>query len=384
MVIIHLFTMKALKIGELKIEVVDVSVDGSAKFRLWYEKWGGRYVDIDVVKQDFDGVNVYLGELRVGGFVEPEHLKHMFLLLRSRNIRTMLVDGVLYFTTAFRDAVLTALGYMPKRGAEAPDVMHLDGYRFLIGDYTVEFIEGGPRKYGFYAKIELPTRKDAEKLVAGLMHLGVSSYHVGRVVVMNKDSLFGLLALTGATPPGLFRLYKSPRLAVYAKNSSSSIKYYFATVVYGVWKGILGSVSNKGKSVIGYSKDRDVILELARAIKSEITRGDSHGIHTYRSTNVHALSIDKRIMARILRLASTSAPIRSVIVLEDGSVSLDGVGVLRKDGKRIKVGDIEVLLMLYRSLRSAGYTVTLYPDGVKIKGTHTAANGRTVEVGSEG
>jgi len=362
----HLFTMGALKIGGLKIEVVEVGADGSAKFRLWYEEWGGRYVDVEVAKQSIGGVDVYLGELRTGGFVRSEHLKRIFMILRSKRIQAILLGDTLYLTTHFRDAVLAMAGYVPRKSNEGVPIAYLGSYKFQVGDVVAEFTEGGVRRRNFYAKVELPTRRDAEELASRLASLGIPSYNIGRAVVMDRNALFGLLALTGASPPELYRLYSLPNFAVYARGIDGSIRYYFAAVVDGTWRSVLGSVSFGGRLVVGYHRDRHVASGIAKAVRQELGGGSAHSAFTFRSAGVYAVAVSRRVIARLLKGVAAEVQARPVSVHEDGSVELEGVGTLSASGNYIRVGSVELLLLLYKSLVAAGCRVALYPDGVKL------------------
>jgi len=352
--------MRAMSIGPLKVEVLEVRPDGSARFRLWHEDWQGRYVDVDVVKQKFGGVDVYLGELRADGFITPDDLKDIFMLLKLKRIRTIYLGDVLYLTTEFRDVVLASIGHERKKGVEPPHVEYLGGYKFAVGDYTIEFVE--TKRHNFYASVRLPTRKDAESLVLGLASLGIAATYVGRVAEFNRDSLFGLMTYTGAVPPGLVQLYNSHRLTIYARKGSLNL--YFVARVWGLWKSVMGIINRGSKMVIAYNADHDVVKEIANAIKVELL-GNTGGIRVYRGLNMYVMALYKRAIVHILKQLADRLQARPVVI-EDGRIEVDGIGVFNIGDRYIKASDLETLLTLYKSLRTAKIRAKLYPDGIKI------------------
>jgi len=174
----------------LRVEVLETRADGTAKFRLWYYKWRETrphqpYVDIEIKSYQYkDGRVSFMGRVfasEAKGILR-EHLAEIAQLLKRRG-----VEGVAYydhgrkgaslqFTGAFRDSVLRKLDIQPELPpGESPDVQHLSGLKFKIGDREVEFARGYVKGgYEFYAKLEFPSREEAECLVSSLKAIGVS------------------------------------------------------------------------------------------------------------------------------------------------------------------------------------------------------------------
>jgi len=75
-----------------------------------------------------------------------EHLPEIAELLKNEEIEgvSLKSDGRrLQFTGAFRDSVLRKLGAKPKLPlGEPPEVQHLGGFKFKVGDREVEFGDG--------------------------------------------------------------------------------------------------------------------------------------------------------------------------------------------------------------------------------------------------
>jgi len=199
----------------LCVEVLDVKSNGEAKFRLWYYKWRKTrpqqpYVDVEIKPYQLSG-----NRIRFRGFIYAnktkdilkEHLAEIADLLKHRGVERVLLqdDGkALEFTGAFRDSVLSKLGVKPELPqGEPPAVQYLGGLKFKVGDREVEFGNG------LYAKLTFPSGEETGRFASSLKAVGVHVEVAGNVVRLDRDSFFGLLAITNAAPPSLTPLYRS-------------------------------------------------------------------------------------------------------------------------------------------------------------------------------
>jgi len=86
----------------------------------------------------------------------------------------------------------------------------------------------------FYAELKFSSEEEAERFAKSLKAIGVDAKigfeKAGYTVRLDSDSFFGLLAATGATPPGLTPLYSSEEgdFRVYASAEEGRMRFYFA------------------------------------------------------------------------------------------------------------------------------------------------------------
>jgi len=389
----------------LHAEMLDVKLNGEAKFRLWYYKWHETrphqpYVDVEITykgkKQGFIGriyVNVAEGVLK-------EHLAEIEKLLKRNGM-----EGVAYyeyekttfllFTSAFRDSVLARLGIEPELPPGEPaEVKHLGGLRFKIGDREVEF---GERAFGktreFYAELKFPSRDETERFASSLKAVGVYAEVTGNTVRLYRDSFFGLLAAADATPPGLTPLYRSEEddFRVYASVEEGRMRFYFAVKHEGVWRVVEGAYSKRIGGVELVHTERDV-LEAVRVVVAkalEKLTAEKLGRPAKVGEPKEKRSEEDNVVGYYLRLygyhlvpfleqaaEGVKAEPADVqlegrhIVVETGSVKVEAEFKLLKGNEAafLPVQNVGQALALYKSLKALGVPVEITPRSVKVDG----------------
>jgi len=100
----------------------------------------------------------------------------------------------------------------------------------------------------------------------------VGSEKAGYTVKLDSDSFFGLLAYTGATPPGLMLLYRSDEdgFRVYASMEGGRMRFYFAVKHEGVWRVAEGLYSERGVEL--KSAERDVLEAIRGAVEKTLEK----------------------------------------------------------------------------------------------------------------
>jgi len=382
----------------LRVEVLDARPDGSAKFRLWFDKWRESrphqpYVDFEIRPyQRKDGVRfrgyVYANETE--GILR-DHLAEIAELLRDKEVRgvSLTMQGkVLQFTGAFRDSVLSRLGVAPERPrAEPIAVEHLRGYRFKIGDKEVEFGEKviGAR-WEFYTELKMPSAEEAVNFTAALRAVGVDSKVVGNIVKLNSDSFFGLLAAANAAPSGLTLLYRSNDLHVYAAVEGGRMRFYFAARHEGVWKAVGGLYNENLKGIMLIRAEHEVLETVRNAVTKALEKlgrpadvGEPREIKD-KEGNVKAYRLYLYTYHLVPFMEHAAAGVRA----KPAEVRLEGRHIAVRAGaiatevefKLLKFGKAEYFLAqnvgqtfaLYKSLKAVGVPVEITPKGVEVDG----------------
>jgi len=161
-----------------------------------------------------------------------------------------------------------------------PEVQHLGGLRFRVGDREVEFRkEVVSGRYEFNAELEFSTREEAERFAKSLKAAGVDARAVGPEVVgytarLDGDSFFGLLAAADATPPGLTLLYRSDKddFRVYVSTEGGRARFYFAVKHEGTWRAVERLYDEKSWSVMLVRAER-AVLETMRSAVAKALKG---------------------------------------------------------------------------------------------------------------
>jgi len=395
----------------LSVEVLEARADGTAKFRLRYHRWRETrpdkpYVDVEIRPYHFkDGRISFVGYVYASEAegINKEHLAEIVKLLKDKGVKGVLLVAhgrTLKFTGAFRDSVLARLGIKPELPpGEPPEVQYLGGLKFRVGDREVEFgrgyVKGG---YEFYAELKFPSRDEAERFASSLSAIGVDAKVVGDTVKLDSDSFFGLLAYTGATPPGLTPLYSSDDFRVYASAEEGRMRFYFAVRHEGVWRAVDGLYREKLWGVMLARTERDVLETVrdavAKALKAEVEepkeeRGEEGKVKAYR------LYLYDHHLAPFLEHVADD------VKAEPAEVRLEGRRIVIKVGgikaevefKPLKHGeavffaaqDVVQTLAFYKSLKALGVPVEITPRGVKINSeTMWALVAAAVEKGAPG
>jgi len=403
---VHKMSLRVEEDGRelLRVEVLDVGLDGSAKFRLWYHEWHKTrphqpYVDVEITykgeKQGFIGhfyANKAKGILR-------EHMAEIAQLLRDMRVEgvSLVAHGKqLRFTGAFRDSVLARFGIKPELSpGEPPAVQHLGGLRFKVGDREVEF---GPKAMGarreFYAEPKFLSRDEAVNFARSLRAIGVDaevvgSEDVGYAVRLDSDAFFGLLAVTNAVPPGLTLLYCSNDLRLYASVEEVRMRYYFAVKSGGVWRAVNGLY--KERDVQLFHVERDVLetvrIAVARAL--EQLAPEKLGLPAKVEEPKEERDKEGKVKGYYFHLYGPHfAPFLEYaadsVEAEPAEVRLEGKRIMIKAGgfetvvefKLLKGNEADFLLAhdigqtlaLYKSLKEVGVPVEITPKGVKVDG----------------
>jgi len=378
----------------LRVEVLEARADGTAKFRQWYYKWHETrpeqpYVDVEITyrgkRQGFIGhvsVNLAKGLLR-------EHLAEIARLLKRRG-----VEGVAYyeykksaylrFTGVFRDSMLKKLGIKQELPpGEPPAVQYLGGLKFRVGNREVEF--GNE----FYAKLTFPSGDEAERFASSLKTIGVYAEVAGNTVRLDKDSFFGLLAATDATPPGLTPLYHSEEgdLRVNVSMEGGRMRFYFAMKYEGVWRAVEG-LYREGNVQLKRT-EREVIeairSAMAKALEKLVSeqQGRSaevgepkervdekgsivgyyfklYGPHItpfleHAAERVEAMPVEVRLEGR-----------RIVVKAGDVKAEVEFKLLKGKEADILLAQDVRQTLALYKSLKEVGVPVEITSEGVRV------------------
>jgi len=378
----------------LRVEVLDARLDGSAKFRLWFYKWRMTrplqpYEDIEITyKGEGQGFKGYVFANKTKG-IRREHLAEIAQLLRDEGVEGVSLknDGrELQLTGAFRDSVLSRLGIVPELPrAEPIAVEHLGGSRFKIGGREVEFgvkAMGARREFG--AVLKLATAEEAVRYAASLKAIGVDAEVRGNTVRLDSDSFFGLLAVTGTTPPDFTPLYRSEDLQVYASVEEGRVRYYFAVKHEGVWRIAEGLYVEKG---VQFSSARREVLEAVRGAvvralerlghpaevgepnKDRDEEGNVKGYYLY-LYGPHLVPFLKHTAERVRAEPAEVRLEGRRIVVKAGGVKAVLEFKLLKHGKaeHLTATDMAQTLALYKSLKAIGVPVEITPRGVKVSG----------------
>jgi len=376
----------------LRVEVLDVKPNGEAKFRLWYHKWDKTrpdkpYVDVEIKPQPHkDGRAHFIGYIyaNVAEGILREHLAEIGKLLEHNGVKGVAYyefkkGARLQFTGAFRDSVLAWLGIRPELPpGEPPAVQYLGGFRFRVGDREVEF---GDK---FNAKLIFQSRDEAERLASSLKAAGVYAKVAGYTVKLDRDSFFGLLAATGAVPPGLTLLYRSEEddFRLYASAGGGKMRFYFAVKHEGVWRVAEGLYSENNVEL--KRKEREVLEAIRGAVAralAQLSRSTDVGepkekVDEEGNVEVYYLYLYTHHLAPFLEHAADSVEAKPAEVRLKGRCIIIRAGGVEKDVefellKRHKAdylfaNDIVQTLALYKSLKAIGVPVEITPEGVRV------------------
>jgi len=386
------------------VEVLDVKLNGEAKFRLWYYKWQETRPDRPYVDVEIESYSDKYGGIHFVGFIytkeaegiSKDHLAEIAELLKRKGIGgvSLRSDGKeLYFSGVFRDSVLARLDIEPELPpGEPPAVQHLGGLRFKIGDREVDFerkIVSG--RYEFYAVLKFPSRDEAERFASSLKAIDVYAEVRGKAVRLDSDSFFGLLAATNVAPPGLMLLYCSDEdnFRVYASAEGGKIRFYFAVKHKGVWRVAEGLYVEAKVQL--RRKERDVLEAVRGAVIKALEKLDteqpSRSAHVEEPkeerneedrVNVHYLSLHGHHLKPFLEHAAETVEAKPAevrlegrrVVISAGDVKADVEFKLlkRSEAEFLLAKDVRETLALYKSLRELGVPVEITPKGVKLDG----------------
>jgi len=245
-----------------------------------------------------------------------------------------------------------------------------------------------------YAELRFLTREEAERFASSLKAIGVDarvagSEDVGYAVRLDSDAFFGLLAATGATPPGLTPLYRSNDFRVYAAVEGGRMRFYFAVKHEGVWRAAEGLHDEERNSVEIWRKERDVLEAIRGAVEKALEklarerqdrpaevgepkedRDEKGNVKGYR------LRLSGHHLAPFLEHAAETMKTQPVevrlegrhIVVKAGDVEVEVEFKLLKHGKTefLLAKDVEQTLVLYKALKEVGVRAEITPGGVKV------------------
>jgi len=304
--------------------------------------------------------------------------------------------ALLQFTGAFRDSVLAKLGIEPELPpGEPPAVQHLGGLKFKIGDEEVEFARRNVKGVEeFYAELKFPSEKEAERFASSLKAIGVYAEMVGNTVKLDSDSFFGLLAVTGATPPGLTLLYSSKEddLCVYASMEGGRMCFYLAVKHEGAWRAVEGLYNEKAWSVIIRRAEREVLETIRGAVikaleqlkvsekqgrparvEEPMERRDEKGKVDVYYLRLYGPHLKPFLEHAAERVEAKPAEVRLEgrrIVISTGGVEaeVDFKLLKRHKAEFLMAEEVVQTLALYKSLRELGVPVEITPEGVRVDG----------------
>jgi len=385
----------------LRVEVLEARASGFAKFRLWYYKWSKTrpdrpYVDVEIRPyRDKGGKIGFRGRVfvKVAEGILREHLVEIADLLKRGGVEGVAYyeygeRAFLHFTGAFRDSVLSKLGVrLELPPGEPPAVEYLGGLKFKAGDREVEFREEiVSGRYEFYAELMFPSEREAERFARSLKAIGVDarvagSEKDGYAVRLDSDSFFGLLAATGATPPGLTPLYSSKEgdFRVYASMEGGRMRFYFAVKHEGVWRAVEGLYSERQVELI--RAEREVLEAIRGAVAKALGHpadveepkekvGERGNIKVYR-----LLLYGPHLAPFLEHAAETVKAGPAEVRLEGRRIVISAGGIKAEvEFKLLKGSEAEFLLAkdvretlaLYKSLKEVGVRAEITPKGVRV------------------
>jgi len=304
--------------GPLRVEVLYIKPDGSAKIRLCYYKWR----DCAEVELKWRRGGLF-GRLQEGGGIEVGHLAEIAEMLGQMGMRGARLSGMgLSFNTDFvRTAVMR--GALVPNGVEPLQVEHAGGLAFKVGGRTVEFrrepvrLADGRRVFRSYsASLLFHNAGETTYAFAALWAQGVRTLSTRSSLRFNVDSLVGLMALTGAVPPGFEELYASEDFRAYAERHFGTY-YYFAVKHGGVWRAAWG------KLAYGIAALRAEDAPTAEAIRGKVAEllkraGAPDGVMP--STSPRAVTLSARHL-RLLFGGGASEPVK--VSVRRGAVEVE-------------------------------------------------------------
>jgi len=383
----------------LRIEVLEVRPDGSARLRLWYYKWremrpDSPYVNFEIKLYQNRGSRIgfkgYVYANDAEG-ISRKHLVEVAELLKHRGIEGVSVKSmgkVLQLTGVFRDYIFSKLGLVPELPeGELVVVEYLDGFRFKIGDYEVGF----GKRHGrggreFYAVLKLSSSYEAIRLASSLKLVSVDTRAVGDVVRLDSDAFFGLLAATGAVPPGLTPLYRSDDFHVYASVEEGRMRFYFAVKHEGVWRVAEGLYDERTRSVQLWRAEHEVLETVRGAVARTLERlgypaevGVPKGKGSEEeNVKVYYLKLFNHHLVPLLRHAAEGVTAEPAEVRLEGRRIAVRVGYIEvavefrllkgKEAVCLLATDVRQILALYKALKALGIPVEITPKGVKVDG----------------
>jgi len=382
----------------LRVEVLEARADGLAKFRLWYYKWRETrpeqpYVDFEITPyQRKDGIR-FRGYVYANGAegILRDHLAEIAELLKRKGVKgvSLRSDGkVLEFSGAFRNSVLAKVDVSPEPPRTEPiAVEHLGGFRFKVGDKEVEFsVKAIGARRELYAELRLASAEEVVRFAASLKAVGVEARATDDVVRLDSDSFFGLLAATGAVPPGLTPLYRSDDLHVYANVEGDRMRFYFAVRHEGMWRIAEGLYNENLKGIMLILAEREVLEAIRSAVAKALERlgrpakvrepsevrdrEDTAKAYRLYLCTYHFMPF---LECAAERVRAEPAEVRLKgrhIAVRTGSVKAKLVFKPLKFGKAeyFITTDVEQTLALYKSLKEVGVPVEITPKGVKVDG----------------
>ena len=282
--------------------------------------------------------------------------------------------GGLECASASRRELLRRVGYKPEEAlvAKPASVKHLGGMRFEVEDRVVEFVESKQLSQPLYAVVQFNTADEAKLFYRRLLTAGVYAKYVEREVMLDDESFWGMVAVSGITPEGYQRLYplegdRYRDLFVFKRTDGEGLYYQFVVKVEGVWRATGRKYSEKNQRVILKHADSIVLKALRVAVRKAIDAelgeiGEDYG--------VYYVQVYRPVLEKFEERALTSKP------LEKPEVRVEGGLIVIKYG-RVECR-VEFTLVrgrggvplcgagLHKALKTLGVPAIWMPEGLKV------------------
>jgi len=363
----------------LKIELLDLRPEGTAKIRLWYHKWRETrpdqpYIDVELKMRKWRCCSRLVGKLVADGGISPDDLVEIARQLKQMGLLGFQLEGTtLRFTSKFLWTAIMKFGVSALNYIEPLKVEYVGGLTFNVAGHAVEFRRGVARILkgrkilrSYRAKLRLSSTNEVLYVFAVLRTQGVRAIPAGRSVYFNVDSLVGLMAITGATPPGFELLYSSEDFRIYLERNLDEY-YYFAIRYNDVWRAAWGKLTYAG--IMLRSNDVTVIEAIWNKIVGVGNNIEVPKISPSRRTLVLSVQHLKLLLGG--RLESPE----SVEVSAHGGVlrvRTKGVGALIPFDPANNKGSVHVLVdrsqasKALEALLELGLMATITQDGIKL------------------
>jgi len=214
-------------------------------------------------------------------------------------------------------------------------------------------------------------------IATSLTKVGIAAKVKRNKVLLNTESLVGLVIYAGAAPPGFTRLYASPSLHVFAEEDGAHLYFYLAVKHEGVWRAVRRKYAASRASFS--AKDRNLAEAIWHALDGALRElGESPNAlpPMQRLPNRwYTVTLNAPQLSRFLQHAAEGVEVGPATVALDGNAlkiaaggaeaAFDFEPTKGRMSKYIKL-DLPSTLKLYKALRALGIPVWLAPEGIGI------------------